>query len=108
MSYRIHITEAAKDDLMSVVEYIDGVLKNPQAADNLIEAVDREINGLGFFPQRHGFPDDSVLRSMNIRFVKVKNYLVFYVISEEEKQIVVLRFLHMRQDWMGVLRLSGS
>ncbi|MBR1628645.1 MAG: hypothetical protein IJ679_05160 [Lachnospiraceae bacterium] len=36
MNYDIHITRAAEKDLNSAADYIEFVLLNPQAADNVI------------------------------------------------------------------------
>ena len=37
MKYDIHITNAAEKDLSSVADYIEFVLLNPMAADDLLE-----------------------------------------------------------------------
>lgn len=36
MSYQLHITSTAKHDIMRAVDYMEFILKNPQAADNPI------------------------------------------------------------------------
>ena len=104
MKFRVDSTETAKSDTIEAAEYIDYVLKNPQAADNLIEAVEKEIGSLTVFPERYAVLDDSVLSSFNVRFVRVKDYLAFYVIMEDERLVVILRFLHMRRDWAEILK----
>ena len=108
MKFRVDITETAKNDMIEAAEYIDYVLKNPQAADNLMEAVEKEIGSLTAFPERYAVLDDSVLSSFNVRFVRVKDYLAFYVIMEDEKLVVILRFLHMRRDWTEILKADMS
>ena len=104
MKFRVDITETAKNDMIEAAEYIDYVLKNPQAADNLMEAIEKEIDSLTVFPERYAVLDDSVLSSFNVRFVRVKDYLAFYVIMEDERLVVILRFLHMRRDWTEILK----
>ena len=104
MKFRADITETAKNDIIEAAEYIDYVLKNPQAADNLMEAIEKEIDSLTVFPERYAVLDDSVLSSFNVRFVRVKDYLAFYVIMEDERLVVILRFLHMRRDWTEILK----
>ena len=104
MKFRADITETAKNDIIEAAEYIDYVLKNPQAADNLMEAIEKEIDSLTVFPERYAVLDDSVLSSFNVRFVRVKDYLAFYVITEDERLVVILRFLHMRRDWTEILK----
>ena len=104
MNFRVDITETAKSDIIEAAEYLDYVLKNPQAADNLIEAVEKEIGSLTVFPERYAVLDDSVQSSFNVRFVRVKDYFAFYVIMEDERPVVILRFLHMRRDWAEILK----
>lgn len=39
MSYRVHITSAAEHDIMQAADYIEFTLKNPDAAEHLLDAV---------------------------------------------------------------------
>lgn len=108
MSYRLHITNTAERDLTQAADYIEFVLKNPSAADALLEEADRKINALRPFPKEHPLVDDKLLASWGIRFVQVKNYLAFYVVSEMEEQITVVRFLYAKSNWLSILKLGFS
>ena len=50
MSYQLHITSTAEHDIMRTVDYIEFMLKNPQAADNLLDTVTKQIETLSEFP----------------------------------------------------------
>ncbi|WP_317315023.1 type II toxin-antitoxin system RelE/ParE family toxin [Holdemanella biformis] len=50
MSYQLHITSTAKHDIMRAVDYMEFILKNPQAADNLLDTVTKQIETLSEFP----------------------------------------------------------
>lgn len=39
-----------------------------------------------------------------IRFVPVKNYLLFYVVREDESAVYVIRFLYAKRAWQNILR----
>ena len=106
MSYQLHITGVAERDLIQAADYIEFVLKNPQAADDLLEEMDQKINALLPFPKEHPLAYDKLLSSWGIRFIQVKNYLVFYVVSEEKSQITVVRFLYAKSNWSSILRLG--
>ena len=108
MSYRLHITGTAERDLTQAADYIEFVLKNPSAADALLEEADRKINALLLFPKKHPLADDKLLASWGIRFVQVKNYLAFYVVSETEKSITVVRFLYAKSNWLSILKSGFS
>ena len=53
MSYHLHITSVAERDISQAADYIEFVLKNPKAADDLLEETDQKINALLPFPQEH-------------------------------------------------------
>lgn len=80
MNYKIHITQTAERDLMHAADYIEFTLKNPEAADQLLDTAEEKINALMQFP----LVDDSPLASLDIRFTIVNNYLAFYHYSEPD------------------------
>ena len=108
MSYSVHITAAAERDMMNASDYIDFTLKNPQAADELLDEAEKKINELSDFPEMFQLVEDTVLASWGIRFVVVKKYLAFYVISEKQERVYVVRFLYQKSDWMAILRNGFS
>lgn len=103
MKYSVHITKAADADLNSAVDYIDHILLNPQTADNLLLEAEEKIMDLAAFPEKYSLVTDPVLNSWGIRLTTVKNYLVFYTVSEEEKGVYIVRFLHSKQNWSEIL-----
>ena len=104
MSYHLHITSVAERDISQAADYIEFVLKNPKAADDLLEETDQKINALLPFPQEHPFVEDKLLAAWGIRFTQIKNYLAFYVI--EENQVTVIRFLYAKSDWISILKVG--
>jgi plasmid stabilization system protein ParE len=108
MSYNIHITAAAERDLIRAADHIEFVLKNPKAADDLLDEVEKQINSLSDFPEKFQLVDDSILASWGIRFVIVNNYLAFYKISEDENLVIVVRFLFQKSNWNAILRQDFS
>ena len=108
MSYQLHITSTAEHDIMRAVDYIEFALKNPQAADNLLDVVTKQIETLSDFPQKFRIVDDPVLASWEIRFVIINNYLACYTINEEKQSVIVVRFLYKKSDWCSILRQGFS
>jgi plasmid stabilization system protein ParE len=104
MSYRIHITRTAERDLAQAVSYVESVLKNPTAADRLLDETEAAFQGLGAFPHQFAPIDDPVLSAWGIRFTKIGNYLAFYLLSEETETIEILRFLYGKSDWAAILK----
>ena len=104
MSYQLHITNVAARDISQAADYIEFVLKNPKAADDLLEETDQKINALLPFSQEHPIVEDKLLAAWGIRFTQIKNYLAFYVV--EENQVTVIRFLYAKSDWISILKVG--
>ena len=104
MNYCLYITGVAERDIIQAADYIEFVLKNPKAADDLLEELDQKINALLPFPQEHPIVGDKLLASWGIRFTQIKNYLAFYVVSEEERKVTVIRFLYAKSNWISILK----
>ena len=104
MNYHLHITSVAQRDISQAADYIEFVLKNPKAADDLLEETDQKINALLPLPQEHPIVEDKLLAAWGIRFTQIKNYLAFYVV--EENQVTVIRFLYAKSDWISILKVG--
>ncbi len=108
MSYNIHITNAAQRDLLNAADYIEFVLKNPKATDELLDEAEKQINSLTDFPEKFRLVDDPVLSSWGIRFVIVNNYLAFYIIDNQKNIVIIVRFLYQKSDWNAILHQGIS
>ena len=104
MSYQLHITSTAEHDIMRATDYIEFTLKNPDAADNLLDVATERINSLADLPQKFRLVDEPVLASWGIRFVIIDNYLAFYTIDEEKQTVIIVRFLYQKSNWTSILR----
>ena len=103
MRYNIHITATAERDILRAADYIEFTLKNPTAAEHLLDATTKQINSLLDMPEKYRFVDDPVLASLEIRFIIVNNYLAFYTIDKEKQLVIVIRFLYQKSNWNSIL-----
>ena len=108
MSYQVHITSTAEHDIMQAADYIEFTLKNPDAAEHLLDAVAKQIGSLADLPQKFRLVDDLVLASWGIRFVIINHYLAFYTINEEKQTVIIVRFLYQKSNWSSILRQGFS
>ena len=106
MSYQIHITKTAERDIACAAEYIEYTLKNPPAADNLLDKAEEKISALSEFPQTHAIVDDPMLYAWGIRFTVINNYLAFFTILGDT--VYIVRFLYGKRDWIGILKQGFS
>lgn len=74
MSYEIHITNAARRNLLNATDHIEFVLKNLKAADNLLDETEEKINSLAF-----------------------------YIIDDEKNMVIIIRFLYQKSNWNAIL-----
>ena len=104
MKYGVVITRSAEKDISGALDYIEYNLHNPTAADALLDEVESRISELADFPEKYALIDDPVLKAWGLRFTVIGNYLAFYVINKEERNIAVVRFLYGKRDWITILR----
>lgn len=104
MTYKVIYTQKALADLDSVASYINLKLCNISASNCIVENFFSEGDSLVAFPTRYPLCNDAFLRAWGIRFVPVKNYLLFYVVREDEGTVYVIRFLYAKRAWQNILR----
>ena len=102
--YKIEFTDKAEEDLYSSLRYIADVLKAPTAAKKILEEIEHRVKILENSPFCCAVVSDEYLRIKGIRSLLVKNYLVFYIVKEEENIISIIRVLYGRRDWMKLLK----
>lgn len=103
MKYSILITEKAKRDVNEAADYIEYVLFNPEAADDLLDEVERSLNKLSHMPDKYKVVNDPVLASWGIRMKVINNYIAFYVVDVNSKTVTIIRFLYGKRNWISVL-----
>jgi len=105
--YSIVITEPAEQDLSSAVDYFITVLKAPKAAQTLLDEVEEKLYFLSTNPFVYEIEYDDYLLERNIRSVLVRSHLVFYVVNQKSEEVVILRILYARRNWLNILRNNG-
>ena len=101
--YNILLSAKAKEDIKNIVFYIKNVLKEPDIAGKYARMMEKEINELCYFPQRNMIIDDNIIVHLKIRKHVIKNYIIFYRISEENSMVNIERILHSSADWINEL-----
>ncbi|HHU36681.1 MAG TPA: type II toxin-antitoxin system RelE/ParE family toxin [Treponema sp.] len=98
--YTVTITKPAEADLNAIVNYYTMVLKASIAADNLIDIIEEKLLFLATAPFTYEIEHDEYLQRKGIRSVLVKNYFIFYTITEKIKKVTILRILYARRNWL--------
>ena len=103
MNYRVLITDEATDDVFNLVKYIHVDLCNSDAANKLYTNLNREVNNMGDFPLK--FADSGIKYRGYIIHKKIyQSYLLFYIISDENQTVYVLRILKDILNWRNILQ----
>lgn len=89
------------DELEEKLFYIDRKLKNPQAANDLLDEVEAAV--LERLPNAEAFEPYISLRKRKYPYYRiyVKNFIIYYVVIDDEgsdKIMEVRRFLYNKQN----------
>ena len=103
MKYTVRIAERAQKDIEEAADYIEYALKNPQAADSLLDELDSVRSGLEEMPERYPPARDEILASWGVRFVRIKKYLAFFIVDQAEETVHIIRFLYGKSNWTAIL-----
>lgn len=101
--YKIRYTPLAYEDLDEIDTYISETLLNPQAAENLLDEMEKSIRQLEQFPYVGSEVEDSSLSDKGYRKLVVQNYLIFHIVDLEQKQVVIMRILYGAREYHNLL-----
>lgn len=98
-TYKVKIYPTAKQDLLEIIDYLNTLSR--EAALRYYDLLTEEIASLSTMPERYPRPKDLAMAAKGYRYLVVKNYLVFYVVSGDTVQIH--RILYGRRDYLSLL-----
>ena len=102
--YKVVISPSANADLFNALKYIAYELENPAAAEKLADGVDKCYANLEEMPAAHELCRDPVLRRLGYRRYPIDNYIVIFRVVEKAKEVRVVHFFHMTQDYISTLK----
>ena len=104
MKYKILISDRAILDITNALDYIEGILLNPQAADDLSIKIEQRIKSLATMPKRHPVIDDPLLSRLGgMRFIVIDGYIAFYTINDDIKTVNIIRIVYGKRNWSKLL-----
>ncbi len=101
--YRIRYTPLAYEDLDDIDTYISTVLLSPQAALKLLNEMEESINRLKEFPFIGSEVNDPYLASRGYRKLIIQNYLVFHLVDQMQKEILIMRVMYGAREYRNLL-----
>ena len=98
MSYKIELTNQAKNDLDEIYSYIAFTLLSPDVAANMYNSIIHSIRSLDSMPLRNALMDDEPWKSRGLRRCFVKNYTIFYLVDEANSIVRIVRIMYSGRD----------
>ncbi len=95
--YELKYLPIALKDLHEIINYIANILKAPHAAMGLLDEFDKSLSRLQEFPYSNKIYLPVEELETEYRMLPVKNYLVFYVVTETTVEIH--RFVNGKMDY---------
>ncbi|HOS34146.1 MAG TPA: type II toxin-antitoxin system RelE/ParE family toxin [Spirochaetota bacterium] len=93
-NYSIKFTGLANRDLEDIFSYISNELDSRNVAIKLLNKIESKIDSLKDFPYSCPTVTNSLLQNYEYRKLIVDNYIIFYIIDEEKKNIIIMRCLY--------------
>ena len=103
MAYNVITSSRAKMDMLEIAKYIATELYAPEAANNLLDDFENQMADLTHMPKKFTLVSDERLARLGIRSVPVKNYIIFYVVSEHVSTVTIISVMYCRRDWANLL-----
>ena len=101
--YRVKIVPKAEEDLDDIFYYIALELNNTRAAENMINKFSDHIIRLQAFPFSCSLVEDDLLKDKGYRKLIISNYIVFYIVNEEDQKVVIMRVLYGRKKYQDFI-----
>ncbi len=102
--YIVEISETAEQDLKDIISYLKYSLAGDIIADKYKILFKQELKDLENIAGSMPVLSEDLTGHKNIRKVNVRNYIVFYIVDEENSKALVLRIGHAFMDWEKYLK----
>ena len=102
-TYKVRITKQAKKHLILIRDYIATGLQQPSIAKELVALIRSEMYALEYMPHRIKCIDEQPWKDLGFRKIRIKNYYVYFWISENEKEVVIIAVVYVKMDQLKQL-----
>ena len=99
--YNIKYLPSAQQDLNEIISYLQ--TDSPEYGEKLIDKIDNEISQLKSFPYKGKTPEDENLKNKRYRMIIIDNYIIFYVIFENDETVEIRRIIHGKRRYKFLL-----
>ena len=94
----VKITTLAQEQLKEMISYINYTLQARGTAMKMLDTLEKEIASLAQFPNCVPLTEEEPWHSQGIHKLPVKNYLIYFWVDEEAKEVQVIGIIYGRRD----------
>lgn len=98
--YKIHFTKECKREMDNIYDYISKRLYSPNSAKALMKMVEKAIYNLKEMPELHNIIKQYGSLNMEFRRIVIKNYIILYTISEEDKTVNIVHMYYGKSNYI--------
>ena len=102
-NYKVVFSNDARQDLKAIVKYIKNELKETKAAERIAKKIKDSVIEISKNPIMYAVIDDDFIKRLELRKKVVGNYIVFYKVIDEKKEVQIVRILYGKRDWSKML-----
>ena len=96
--FEVTITPQAESQLENIAHYIASELKDPDAAENLVDDIIDAVEGLSHNPEKYHPIDDEPWGSQGVRKIHIKNYYAYFGIDNENSTVWIIAIVYAKRD----------
>lgn len=102
-NYSVHFTNIAMNDLDDIYRYISEELFAESVATELLNRIENSIMQLKEFPNLGNRFTDEYLRLKGYRRIIVDTYIIFYILDEQKRKVIIMRILYGKRKYEDLL-----
>lgn len=96
--FEVRTTRQAEAQMREIARYIALKLNNPDAAEKLMDELGDAFAKLQKNPEKFPLVDEEPWRSEDVRWLKVRNYLVYFWIDIEHAAVQIMGVVYAARD----------
>jgi toxin ParE1/3/4 len=104
MDYSVKLTSYSIFQIQETISYISKVLLVPETAAAWTDYLEKQITGLSVMPARFPMVDIEPWRTKGIRRMPVKNFVVYYYIEENTKEVWITSVVYSKRNQLNALK----
>lgn len=102
--YAVWYSSVSKQDLKSIYTYIAYEFREKDTAKGQVNRIRKGVRSLSDLPERFAPVDWEPWHGMGMRKMPVDNYLVYYLVHHETREVEIVRIFYGGRDVAGIVQ----